>query len=137
MRKGEAPPRRSASVLVTHAHPDVGVDGVGTVPRPWGSSVRSLPAHPRAPAVRRGDPHLDPGQGAEDRQRAGDVVAVADVGELQALEAAEALLQRQQVGQRLAGVMGRGERVYHRHGKNSASSEATSCEPERIAIACT
>ena len=48
---------------------------------------------------------LDPGDPPEDRERAGAVVAVADVGEAQALELAEALAQRQQVGERLARVV--------------------------------
>ena len=46
-----------------------------------------------------------PGQARGDQQRARHVVAVADVGELQALEPAEALAQRHQVGERLARVV--------------------------------
>ena len=42
---------------------------------------------------------------AQQHQRAGHVVAVAHVGQLQALQVAEALAQRQQVGQRLAGMV--------------------------------
>jgi len=63
----------------------------------------------------RGDDELDPGELAGDRQRAGDVVAVADVGEAQPVELAEALAQGEQVGERLAGVVQRGERVDDRH----------------------
>ena len=62
-------------------------------------------------AGRRRDDDLDPGQLADDRQRAGDVVAVADVGEAQPVELAEALAQGHQVGQRLAGVVQRRQRV--------------------------
>ena len=44
-------------------------------------------------------------------QRVADVVAVADVGEVQALRRAEALFQREEVGDRLAGMLEVGERV--------------------------
>ena len=104
-------------LLVAHADPDVGVDRVGA--RGGGARVvgqlrRRAP--PRA-GSRRGaaTTQLDPGQLAGDRQRAGDVVAVADVGEAQAVELAEALAQGEQVGERLAGVVKRGQRVDHRH----------------------
>ena len=59
-------------------------------------------------AVRRGDGQLDPGELAGDRQRAGDVVAVADVGEAQPVQVAAALAQGEQVGERLAGVVAAG-----------------------------
>ena len=39
------------------------------------------------------------------RERRGDVVAVADEGERTALERSEMLLQREHVGQRLAGML--------------------------------
>ena len=98
--------------LVAHADPDVGVEGVGAV---GGGARVAGQLHPVAllqlVAGRRRDDDLDPGQLAEDRQRAGDVVAVADVGEPQPVELAEALAQGQQVGQRLAGVVQRGQRV--------------------------
>jgi hypothetical protein len=45
------------------------------------------------------------------------VVAVADVGELQPIEAAEALLQREQVGQRLARMVVGGQHVHDGHGR--------------------
>ena len=66
--------------------------------------------HRREPVLelvprRAGDPHLDPRHGPEQGQRAGDVVAVAHIGDDEALEPPEALLQRQQVGERLAGMV--------------------------------
>ena len=54
---------------------------------------------------RRGNNHVHPGDSAKAQQRAGHVVAVPDVGEPQALESPEALAQRDQVGERLAGVV--------------------------------
>ena len=50
-----------------------------------------------------------------DRQRAGDVVAVADVRDRDAVQVAEALAQREQVGERLARVVQRGEAVDDRY----------------------
>ena len=99
-------------LLVAHADPDVGVDRVGA----GGGGARVVgQLRPVAllelVAGRRRDDHLDPGELAGDRQRAGDVVAVADVGEAQAGEVAEALAQGEQVGERLAGVVERGQRV--------------------------
>ena len=62
-------------------------------------------------ARRRGDGDVGAGASAESGERAGDVVAVADVGETQTVERAEGLLDGQQVGERLAGVVQRGEHV--------------------------
>lgn len=103
-------------LLVAHADPDVGVEGIGL----GGGGARVVgqlrPVRVfELVARRRRDHDFDPGQLAEDRQRAGDVVAVADVGEPQALELAEALAHRQQVGERLAGMVQRGQPVDHRH----------------------
>ena len=56
-----------------------------------------------------------PGLRAEHHQRVGDVVAVADVDELQPVQVAEALAQRQQIGERLARVVVGGEHVDDRH----------------------
>ena len=78
-------------VGVAHAHPHVRVDGVRAVDRLRGSSVRIAPVSPaELVAVRRRDAHLDPGQRPHDGERAGDVVAVADVGHHAAFERAEA-----------------------------------------------
>ena len=103
-------------LLVAHADPDVGVDRVGA----GGGGARVVGQLRPVPllelvAGRRRDDDLDPAELAGDRQRAGDVVAVADVGEPQAGEVAEALAQGQQVGERLAGMVERGQRVDHRH----------------------
>ena len=104
--------------VIAHAHPDVGVDGVGAL-------------HGRARVVgqdrfrdwllqrisrRRGDPHLHARLRPHDRQRTGNVVAIADVGEFQPLQPAELLSQREQVGQRLAGMILCGEHVDDRDG---------------------
>ena len=48
---------------------------------------------------------------AEHRQRAGDVVAVSHVGHAQARKRAAGLAQREQVGERLAGMVAGGEHV--------------------------
>ena len=93
--------------------PHVGVDGVRAAHR-----LRRVGRRVSTPvelvAGRRGDDDLDAGQAAEHDERARDVVAVADVGELEPLEAAEGLAQREQVGQRLARVVAGGEHVEDR-----------------------
>jgi hypothetical protein len=65
-------------------------------------------------AGRRGDDDLDARQPTEDDERARDVVAIPDVREPEALEAAERLAQGQEVGQRLARVVAGAEHVEHR-----------------------
>ena len=49
----------------------------------------------------------------EINQRMADVVAVADVGELESLQRAEFFFEREKIGQRLAGMKFVGERVDH------------------------
>ncbi len=104
------------ALLVAHRDPDVGVDGVGA-----GDGLRRVGGQHGARhrfelvAVRGRDAHLDASQRAEDRERARDVVAVADVGEHAALDRPVRLPQRHQVGQRLAGVVQRREHVHDRH----------------------
>ena len=66
-------------------------------------------------ALRRGDDDLEPRQAAQLDQRVGDVVAVADVREPEPVQAAEALLERERVGERLAGMMRVREGVHDRH----------------------
>jgi len=103
-------------LLVAHADPDVGVDrvgGRGRVARVAGQ-LRFMTLL-QLVAGRRRDDHLDPGQLAGNRQRTGDVVAVADVGEAEAGEIATALAQGEQVGKGLAGMVERGERVDDGH----------------------
>ena len=109
-RQVGAAPRRL--LLVAHADPDVGVDRVGA----GGGRARVVgQLHPvpllELVAGRRRDDDLDAAELAGDRQRAGDVVAVADVGEPEAGQVAEPLAQGQQVGERLAGMVERGQRV--------------------------
>ncbi len=58
-----------------------------------------------------GEPDLHPERGAEERQGLVDVVAVADEGDHEALEPPEALLDREHVGQGLAGVLAQGQPV--------------------------
>jgi hypothetical protein len=108
---------RVGGVLVAHADPDVGVDGM----RP-GDRLGRVARQQRAGAVagqlvalRRRDRHLDAGDRADERQRPRDVVAVADVGEPQSLQAAELLAQGHEVGERLTGVMAGREHVEHGH----------------------
>ena len=67
-----------------------------SAPRPCASGAGSRAAPP---------PHLDARERPDDRQRARDVVAVADVGQHAALQVAERLAHRQQVGERLARVV--------------------------------
>ena len=57
-----------------------------------------------------------PSARAPQRQRVEDVVALADEGDGQPLKVAEALPQRQQVGQRLARMLEVAQGVDHRHG---------------------
>jgi endonuclease/exonuclease/phosphatase family metal-dependent hydrolase len=103
-------------LLVAHADPDIGVDRIGA-----GDCEARVLGQPDAMAllqlvaIRCGDRQLDVGELAGDRQRAGDVVAVADIGEAQAMQVAAALTQGEQVGQSLAGMVARSERVDHRH----------------------
>jgi len=102
--------------LVAHADPDVGVDRIGA-----GSRVARVPRQLRLVALfelvagRGRDDHLDAGELPGDRQRASDVVAVADVGEAEAGEVATALAQGEQVRQGLAGMVERRQRVDDRH----------------------
>ena len=122
--------------LVAHADPDVGVDRVGA--GDGGARVvgqlRPVPLLELV-AGGRGDDELDPGQLAGDRQRAGDVVAVADVGEAQPVEVAAALAQGQQVGERLAGWCSGVSALTTGTSASAASSATASWEPERITIA--
>ena len=97
-------------VLVAHAHPDVGVDGVRAPHRLGGLHARRLG---QRELRRRGHGHLHAGDPSGDQERAGHVVAVAHVGELQPLERSEALEQGHQVRERLAGVVLLGEHVDH------------------------
>src|SRR4051794_13278159 len=75
-----APARLGGRLVVAHADPHVGVDRVGALDR----GLRL--AHELRPEVvlelearRRRHGHLEAGEAADDRQRAGDVVAVAHV----------------------------------------------------------
>src|ERR687893_2490587 len=63
-------------------------------------------------ALRVGDGEARAGEGAADGERGGDVVAVADVGDPDALQPAELFAHREKVGQSLAGVVLVGETVY-------------------------
>ena len=100
--------------LVPHADPDVGVDRIGA-----GDGVAGVVGQLGAVALlelvagRRRDHDLDPGELTRNRKRTGDVVAVADVGEPQAIEVPEALAQGEQIGERLAGVVQGGQGVDH------------------------
>ena len=67
-----------------------------------------------AVAGRVGEADLHPQRGAGERERVEDVVAVADEREDDALEPAEPLLDREEVGQRLARMLAQREAVDHR-----------------------
>src|SRR5579875_3524634 len=101
---------------IAHRHPHVGVDGVGAV-RGGVRIVGELDPVELLELIagRRRDPDGDPGQPSEYRERAGDVVAVTDVGDGEPVQRAERLAQGEQVRERLAGVVQRGEHVDHRH----------------------
>ncbi len=87
--------------LVAHAHPHVRVHRLRARDRRAGIGVQlSVPARAAARqrqilvqrvAGGRGDRHVHPGERAEQRQRARDVVAVADVGDAHALQRAAGL----------------------------------------------
>ena len=62
---------------------------------------------------RRRDADVRSGAGADGEERVAHVVAVADVREFQAAQSAEALLEREEIGQRLAGMIFVRERVDH------------------------
>ena len=119
-----------AFALLAHRRPDVCVDRVGT-PHCRGRIVDDPERSARDPRepfrigqdalVRRvvgrtADRHVEPGEGCDFEQRVGDVVAaVADEREPTASSAAETLLDREHIGQCLAGVVLIGECVDDRH----------------------
>ena len=65
-------------------------------------------------AGRRGDRHMNAQSRAAQQQRVRHVVAVADIGKLQPAQPPEMFLQREHVGQRLAGMIEIAQRVDHR-----------------------
>ena len=80
--------------------------------------------------VGRADPHVHPGGGAAEQQRVGHVVrAVAEVGQGEPGEPAEALADRLQVGEHLAGVELVGERVDDRHRRGRRPSPRSAPAP--------
>src|SRR5262249_18500752 len=97
-------------VLLAHTRPDVGVDHV----RP--SSRLARVAHRLDPrrvvAMRRGGDELHPERGADLGERGADVVAVPDVRDAHAVEAAEPPPDRPRVRERLARVSLVGEAVH-------------------------
>ena len=106
-------------VLVTHAGPGVGVDRVSAIYRLFGvvedldnragllGEIAGIGHDLRVAfiACRRGDANLRAESGCGQQQRMRDVVAIADVGSTDFLQIAEALLQGEVVGQRLAGML--------------------------------
>ena len=112
-------------VLEAHAGADVGVDGVGA-----GDGLDGVVDEGDAAAgglgdldglvddVELGREAFGRGDGAVraelrggEHERVADVVAVADVGEVKALDGAEALFEGEEVGDGLAGMLEVGERV--------------------------
>jgi len=61
--------------------------------------------------LRRGDAEIHAEARGEVGERVADVVAIADVGELQAFERAEFFFESEEIGERLAGMEFVGERV--------------------------
>src|ERR1700723_179536 len=59
--------------------------------------------------------HLTAGAGADAEQRVASVIAIANVSNFQAAQISEALLEREEVGERLAGMIEIGKRVDHRN----------------------
>ena len=118
-------------VGLTHADVDVGVDGVGAAGRRHrivgdddlgvGAAGRGQPPRVvhdlriRLVALRRGDGDAHAHRGAGQQQRVDHVVAVAEIGDLAPGEAAEGLLHRQQVAERLHRVAPVGEPVEDGH----------------------
>ena len=81
----------------------------------------------RPVAVRRRDPDAHSAERARLDERVRDVVAVADVRELEAGETAETLLEREQIRERLARVVLVGEGVHDRYargGRRAARASA-------------
>ena len=62
-----------------------------------------------------GHANMRTGARADAEQRMADVVAVADVGDFQAAQIAEAFFEREEIGERLAGMVAVGKRVDHRN----------------------
>ena len=84
---------------------------------------------------RAGDGDVHTGQRAGLEQRVGDVVAVADVGEAQAVELPEALLQGEQVGERLAWMVVVGQQVDDRDRRIDRQRLTSACLNVRTPIA--
>ena len=114
-------------VLLTHRGPDIGVERGRVAYRlVWVAALRNAAAAgQRARSCERRlwqpvpvwrharEVHSGQHRGVCERSR--HVVPLAEVGQAHARERAEALTQRQQVGQRLARVLVIGQRVHNRH----------------------
>ena len=135
-----------AVVLLAHARPRVGDDGVGALDR--GDRVVDDLHHGcrrvddvgiGRVAVGRRDDDLHPDHGGGGQKRMADVVQpVADPRQPPALEVAEPLAQHHQVGERLAGVVLVGEAVHDGHGRRlRRAPPPAECECVRIMIAST
>ena len=128
---GETRERRSPGLpfgLLAHRGPDVRVDGLGAEgglggivqkdDRPAGRrralAGRSDDVGRGLVTRRRGDPQLEAAERGGLDQRMADVVAVADEGDLDTGEAAELLLEGQDVRERLAGMVLVRQRIDHR-----------------------
>ena len=98
------------AVFAAHRDPDVAVDDVRAFDGFLGIGERALEAMPR----RAGDHEFGTGERARLGQRARHIVALTDEGDANAFEAAEELLDRQQIRQRLERVVGGREHVEHR-----------------------
>ena len=123
-------------LLVAHAHPHVGVHRVRAAHGVLGRDRAARPSSDSSggEATATSTPASPP----SDQKRAGHVVAVAHVGQPQPLEPAEALAERQQVGQRLAGVVVAREHVHHRDRRRARPAPPRPrAGPVRTPTACT
>ncbi len=119
---------RRGFFLLPHAGPDVGVnrlrarDGFFWRAQDFDFAARLARDAPgfgdhgriRLESCGRSDAKMSAQAGADGQQRVADIVAIADVGELQPAQAAEALFEREEIGECLAGMEPVGKRVDHR-----------------------
>ena len=117
-------------LFLPHARPDVGVDGCGVLDGRdrvgrlldlgIGEDVAEVVAEGlvKLEALGSGEDKPHSQQATDDRQRPGDVVAVADKRQRQAGEPADMGAEGVEIGEGLAGMAVVGEAVDHRHARD-------------------